>query len=72
MAALLVSMIVLKGYKFVNPNLKVNYSLQAQVVVYTLSRFVKSLFSRVFEQKGFISVTANASKYHCNKLSNLI
>ena len=54
--------IILKGYQFVNTGLRINCSLQTQLVAQTLPRLAKSLFSSVFEQKGFLSVTGNTYK----------
>ena len=39
-------------YQFVKTDLRINYSLQTQLVAQTPPKFAKSLFSSVFEQKG--------------------
>ena len=53
-------------YQFVKTDLRINYSLQTQLVAQTPPRLAKSLFSSVFELKGFLSVTGNTYKQHCS------
>ena len=49
---------ILNGYQFVNTDLRINCSLQTQLVVQTPPRLAKPLFSSVFEQKGFFLLLA--------------
>ena len=44
----LVSTIILKGHKFVNTELRINWRLQTQVVPYTPSRLLKYHYSWKF------------------------
>ena len=53
-------------YQFVKTDLRINYSLQTQLVAQTPSRLVKSLISSIFELKGFLSVTGNTFKLNIN------